>query len=44
MKNRWKLTKINQGYEMTKIGKDGIICRKLNWFEKIIYWLKVHNK
>lgn len=37
IKNKWKLTKINQGYEMTRINGQAIECRKLNWFEKIIY-------
>jgi len=35
--NKWKLTKINQGFEMTRINNQAIECRKLNWFEKIIY-------
>ena len=36
-KNKWRLTKINQGLEMTRINGQKIECRKLNWFEKIIY-------
>ena len=36
-KNKWRLTKINQGFEMTRVNGQSIECRKLNWFEKIIY-------
>jgi len=35
---RWRITKINDGFEMTRINGQAIECRKLNWFEKIIYW------
>ena len=41
--NKWKLTKINQGFEMTRIEGQAIACRKLNWFEKIIYWNKLRR-
>uniref|UniRef100_A0A6M3Y0Y9 Uncharacterized protein n=1 Tax=viral metagenome TaxID=1070528 RepID=A0A6M3Y0Y9_9ZZZZ len=39
-KDKWRLTKINQGFEMTRISGQEIECRKLSWFEKIIYWRK----
>jgi len=42
-KNKWRITKINDGHEMTRINGQAIECRKLNWFEKIIYWRKLGN-
>ena len=41
--NNWKLTKINQGYEMTRVDSLGVSCRKLKWWEKIKY-LKFNQK
>ena len=40
IKNKWRLTKINDGFEMTRIDGQAIACRKLNLLEKIIYWRK----
>ena len=45
MKNKnWKLARINEGLEMTRINGQTIECRKLNWFEKIIYWRKRYTR
>ena len=41
---KWKLTKINQGYQMTKIDGNFICCRDLNWFERIIYYFRIYAK
>jgi hypothetical protein len=31
---KWKLTKINQNYQMTQINGQEIECRDLYWWEK----------
>lgn len=43
MMNGWHLSKINQGYEMTRAScnDNSIELRELNWFEKIIYYFKI---
>jgi len=33
--NKWKLTRINQGYQMTRVEGDSIACRELIFWEKI---------
>jgi len=33
---KWKLTKINQGYQMTRINGQEIECRDLYWWEKVL--------
>ena len=43
-KDKWRITKINDGLEMTRIEGQEIACRKLNWFEKIIYWQNIRRK
>ena len=34
--NKWMLTKINQGFQMTRIEGTKITCRELYWWEKIL--------
>jgi len=41
--NKWQITKINNGFEMTRVEGQTISCRKLNCFEKIIYWNKLRR-
>lgn len=40
---RWILSKINQGYQMTRYEKSSrtIECRNLHWWEKIRYCIKI---
>jgi hypothetical protein len=38
---KWRLTKVNQGYEMVKLGKQSLVFRPLNCIEKIIYNCKI---
>lgn len=33
----WRLVSINQIYRMVRIGDNGMVCRKLKWWEKIKY-------
>jgi len=38
--NKWKLSRVNQGYQMTRVEGGGIACRELTRWEKIkLYWL-----
>ena len=41
--NKWYLTKINKGFEMTRVSGNNIECRKLNWIERIIYFRKINK-
>ena len=36
-KYKWRLTRINDGFEMTRINGQAIECRGLSHFEKIFY-------
>lgn len=38
---KWQLSRINQGYEMTRISGNAIECRKLTRIEKILYWFQM---
>ena len=38
---RWQLTRINQGYQMTKVKGNAIACRPLTLWEKIKYFRKM---
>lgn len=35
---RWRLTKINTGYKMTRVEDNGVSYRNLTLWEKIIYF------
>ena len=41
--NKWRITKINDGFGMTRIEGQVIACRELNWFERIIYRNKLRG-
>lgn len=38
-RENWRLTRINQGYEMTRISGQTIECRKLNMLERLFLFL-----
>ena len=40
-KREWKLTKINQGYQMTRVEGQEIVCRALYWYEKVFKFLRI---
>ena len=37
---KWRLSKINQGYQMTKVNGEYVVCRDLNRFELITQKIK----
>lgn len=39
---KWRYSRINDGWKMTRIGKDDIEIRDLNWSERFILWLYKH--
>jgi hypothetical protein len=40
---KWQLSKINQGYQMTRINGQEIECRNLYWWEKVLKLLTIIN-
>lgn len=38
---KWQLTKINQGYQMTRVNGQEIECRNLYWWEKVLKLLTI---
>jgi len=41
--NKWRISKINEGLEMTRISGQAIEIRKLNYFERVIYYRKIRR-
>jgi hypothetical protein len=46
MKTKWQLTRVNQGYQMTRPNyeRNWIESRELNWIENIIYYFRIKNR
>jgi len=45
MKNKWRLSRINDGFKMTRtLPKENCIeYRDLKWYEKLRYYFKIQN-
>jgi len=38
----WRYSRINDGWKMTRVSKNGIEVRDLRWNERFILWLYKH--
>ncbi len=39
---KWKLSKVNDKWVMSTITGDRIAIREMNYWERILYWIKIY--
>ena len=39
---KWRPSKINDKWMMTKIAGNAIAIREMKWWERLLYWIKIY--